>query len=96
MSFGRAETRRMVVVDPVAGEVTHLVVEPEHRQGLGRLVPLALVEVRADGVRLGCTLAEFGRLELAEETRCRAAAVPAGRTDESGRLAESHAGNVHH
>jgi hypothetical protein len=57
MSFGRAETRRMVVVDPVAGEVTHLVVEPEHRQGLGRLVPLALVEVRADGVRLGCTLA---------------------------------------
>jgi sporulation protein YlmC with PRC-barrel domain len=57
-----------VVVDPVAGTVTHLVVEPEHRQRLGRLVPLALVEVTADGVRLGCTQAEFGRLELAEET----------------------------
>lgn len=27
-----------VVVDPVARAVTHLVVEPAHRQGLGRLV----------------------------------------------------------
>ena len=33
-----------VVVDPVAREVTHLVVEPEHRSGLGRLVPLDLVD----------------------------------------------------
>lgn len=29
-----------VVVDPIARMVTHLVVEPKHRQGLGRLVPL--------------------------------------------------------
>ena len=29
-----------VVVDPVARELTHLVIEPEHRSGLGRLVPL--------------------------------------------------------
>jgi hypothetical protein len=57
-----------VVVDPVGRTVTHLVVEPEHRHGLGRLVPLSLAEVTADGVRLGCTRAEFGRLELAEET----------------------------
>ena len=33
-----------VVVDPVAKAVTHLVVEPKHRQGLGRLVPLDLVD----------------------------------------------------
>jgi sporulation protein YlmC with PRC-barrel domain len=58
-----------VVVDPVARTVTHLVVEPERQQGLGRLVPLALAEVTADGVRLRCTLAEFGRLERAGETR---------------------------
>ena len=48
--------------------MTHLVVEPEHRQGRGRLVPLALAGVTADGVRLGCTRAEFGKLELAQET----------------------------
>jgi hypothetical protein len=54
-----------VVADPVAGTVTHLAVEPEHRQGL---VPLALAEVTADGVRFGCTLAEFARLDLAEDT----------------------------
>ena len=32
-----------VVVNPVAQTVTHLVVEPKHRAGLGRLVPLELV-----------------------------------------------------
>jgi len=31
-----------VIVDPVAAAVAHLVVEPEHRRGLGRLVPLGL------------------------------------------------------
>ena len=48
-----------VVVDPVARELTHLVVEPEHRSGLGRLVPLDMVEADGDGVRLRYTLAEF-------------------------------------
>jgi sporulation protein YlmC with PRC-barrel domain len=57
-----------VVVDPVARELTHLVVEPEHRSGLGRLVPLDLVESGADDVRLGCTLAQFEKLAAAEET----------------------------
>ena len=46
-----------VVVDPVARAVTHLVVEPKHRQGLGRLVPLDLVEDTTDGVLLRCTTA---------------------------------------
>ncbi len=32
-----------LVVDPLVGEVTHIVVEPKHREGIGRLVPLALV-----------------------------------------------------
>jgi sporulation protein YlmC with PRC-barrel domain len=57
-----------VVVDPVARELTHLVVEPEHRAGLGRLVPLDMVEAGADEVRLRYTLAEFEKLPSAEET----------------------------
>jgi sporulation protein YlmC with PRC-barrel domain len=58
-----------VVVDPVARVVTHLVVEPEHRQGLGRLVPLGLVEVTEDGIRLDCTRAAFEKLDPAEQTQ---------------------------
>jgi sporulation protein YlmC with PRC-barrel domain len=59
-----------VVVNPVAEVVTHLVVEPAHREGLGRLVPLDLVDVEADSgeVKMHCTLAEFAKLEAAEET----------------------------
>jgi sporulation protein YlmC with PRC-barrel domain len=59
-----------VVVDPVAREVTHLVVEPEHRQGLGRLVPLNLVDDTSTGeIRLNCTMEEFEKLDHAEETQ---------------------------
>lgn len=57
-----------VVVDPVAREVTHLVIEPEHRSGLGRLVPLDLVDSGTGEVRLRCTLEEFEKLPHAEET----------------------------
>jgi len=57
-----------VVVDPVAREVTHLVIEPEHRSGLGRLVPLDLVAAGAGDVRLRCTREEFEALPPAEET----------------------------
>jgi hypothetical protein len=58
-----------VIVDPVAEAVTHLVVEPEHRGGPGRLVPLRLIDATADQVRLSCTQAEFEELDPAEETR---------------------------
>jgi len=58
-----------VVVDPIARTVTHLVVGPEHRHGLGRLVPLDLVSVVAGEIRVRCTLAEFNKLELGEETQ---------------------------
>jgi sporulation protein YlmC with PRC-barrel domain len=58
-----------VIVDPVAEAVTHLVVEPEHRLGLGRLVPLSLIDATSGQVRLRCTRAEFGKLEPAEETQ---------------------------
>ena len=57
-----------VVVDPIARAVTHLVVEPKHRTGLGRLVPLDLVDATTGELRLRCTQAAFERLESAEET----------------------------
>jgi PRC-barrel domain protein len=57
------------VVDPVAKSMTHLVVEPAHRVGLGRLVPLKLAtEAASDVVTLACTIAEFEQLESAEST----------------------------
>jgi sporulation protein YlmC with PRC-barrel domain len=59
-----------VIVDPVAEALTHLVVEPKHRQGLGKLVPLALVGAASgDTLRLRCTKAEFEQLDPAEETQ---------------------------
>jgi sporulation protein YlmC with PRC-barrel domain len=58
-----------VVIDPVARAVTHLVVEPKGRQGLGRLVPLDLVDATAGEIRLRCTVAEFEKLDSAEETQ---------------------------
>jgi len=58
-----------VVVDPVARVLTHLVVEPKHRSGLGKLVPLDLVDATTGEVRLACTLAQFDKLEPAEETQ---------------------------
>ncbi len=60
-----------LVIDPVARAVTHLVVEPRHRPGLGRLVPLDLVDIDAatpKEVRLRCTRAEFDQLGVAEDT----------------------------
>jgi sporulation protein YlmC with PRC-barrel domain len=58
-----------VVIDPIDRAVTHLVVEPTHRQGLARLVPLDLVDVFRAEVLLRCTLAEFSQLDHAEETQ---------------------------
>jgi len=73
---GRCGSLVRVVVDPIARAVTHLVVEPEHRSGLGRLVPVDLVGT-GDGadptdsghLQLTCTTAEFSSLEEAEETQ---------------------------
>jgi sporulation protein YlmC with PRC-barrel domain len=68
-----------VVVDPIARTVTHLVVEPPHRSGLGRLVPVDLVDTdpaspdpagrTGEDLRLRCTMTEFEKLESAEQTQ---------------------------
>ena len=57
-----------VVIDPIVRRLTHLIIEPTHRQGLGRLVPLELVASYNGNVMLRCSLEEFERLDMAEET----------------------------
>ena len=58
-----------VVVDPIAKSMTHLVVEPTHRLGLGRLVPVELATETGDEIALACTIAEFEQLDSAEATQ---------------------------
>jgi sporulation protein YlmC with PRC-barrel domain len=55
------------ILDPAARTVTHLVIQPRHRSGSGRLVPVHLVDEAAGEIRLHCTLAEFDTLDPAEE-----------------------------
>jgi len=57
-----------IIVNPVTREVTHLAVDPKHRPGAGRLVPVDLVDATAGQIRLRCTLAEFQTLPPAQET----------------------------
>jgi sporulation protein YlmC with PRC-barrel domain len=60
---------RRVVIDPVAREITHLVVEPRHRRDAGHLVPIDLMASTAKEIQLRCTKSEFDSLEVAEETQ---------------------------
>ena len=55
-----------MIVDPATDTVTHLVIEPRHGRHPGRLVPLDLIDTTSGGIRLRCTLAEFGELDYAE------------------------------
>ncbi len=66
-SDGLGGELRRIIIDPAAGTVTHLVVEPNHRKQPGRLVPLDLVNTTAGGIRLRCTIAELDQLDPAEE-----------------------------
>jgi sporulation protein YlmC with PRC-barrel domain len=58
-----------LVVDPRARTVTNLVVRVKHRRILDRLVPVGLVEAAegGSGVRLGCSVDDFDKLDPAEE-----------------------------
>ena len=60
------EVRRLII-DPATEIVTHLVIQPGHRQEAGRLVPVRLVETADGDIRLRCTRAEFGELDHAAE-----------------------------
>jgi len=57
-----------IILNPVTREVTHLAVDPKHRHGPGRLVPVDLVDATTGQIRLRCPLAEFQMLRLAQET----------------------------
>ena len=57
-----------LIIDPATETVTHLVIQPKNWQGVGRLVPLDLVDTTAGDIRLRCTVEEFGELEPAQET----------------------------
>lgn len=59
---------KSVVVDRGTRTVTHLVVEPRHREGLARLVPLDHVDAAAGTIQLRYSEAEFKDLSAAEET----------------------------
>jgi sporulation protein YlmC with PRC-barrel domain len=56
-----------LIVDPETQAVTHLVIKPKHRGEPGRLVPIDRVDAAAGGIRLRCTMAEFGKFDPAEE-----------------------------
>jgi sporulation protein YlmC with PRC-barrel domain len=58
---------RRAILDPDTRTVTHLVIEPRHWKANGRLVPIGLVDATGAEIRLRCSLAEFERLEPAEE-----------------------------
>lgn len=80
-----------IVVNPVARTVTHLVVEPKHRVGLGRLVPVQLVvEGSTDPLEIRCTQKEFDALEHAEETQF----FPAGAAESSAGSAGDPSGGL--
>jgi hypothetical protein len=59
---------KSVVVDRGTRTATHLVVEPRHRSGLARLVPLDHVDATGGTIQLRYTEAEFKDLSAAEET----------------------------
>jgi len=59
-----------VVIDPIAKQVTHLVVEPNNGDDIARLVPIDLVENSGDDaheVKLRCTAEDVRQLEHVHE-----------------------------
>ena len=66
---GSCGTLKRLVIDPVARELTHLIIGPEHPPDAARLVPIDLVDPTAAGLQLRCTVAEFAALNPAEETQ---------------------------
>jgi hypothetical protein len=56
-----------IVVDPVDRTITHLVVEPKHRFGLGRLLPVDRLDAGAEGIHFRGDLAAFEAADSAED-----------------------------
>ncbi len=75
-SDGPCGILRRVVVDPGSRVITHLVVEPRHGAGAGRLVPLGLVTSADAPLQLSCGRSDFAQLDEADEKR-----LPVGADD---------------
>jgi sporulation protein YlmC with PRC-barrel domain len=56
-----------LIFDPATCTLTHLAIQPGHQQEAARLVPVHLAKATDDGIRLHCTLAEFGKFDHAVE-----------------------------
>jgi sporulation protein YlmC with PRC-barrel domain len=69
-----------IVIDPIRKRVTHLVVQPEHRHDLARLVAIERAQPLADpeaGIKLDYTLAQINELEpLQKSAYLRVGEVP--------------------
>lgn len=77
---------RRLIVDAVDRRVSHLAVKPDGLQG-GRLVPADLIASAGNEILLRCTIAEFTRLEAAEETsREHSASWPYSGDEQGGRF----------
>lgn len=81
----------VVVLDPVANKLTHVVVQPDAADDPARLVPAHLVWPGPDGVDMNCTLARFEEFEPVAD-------VPAGevsvRRGEPVRATDGEVGTV--
>lgn len=58
---------RRVIVDPDDRQATHLVVGSQHWTGMGRLVPMDLVQTGGEEPRLRCSKTELEALKEADE-----------------------------
>jgi sporulation protein YlmC with PRC-barrel domain len=64
---GPCGTLVRVVLDPIAGVVTHLIVQSRREHEPAKLVPVELVDSAAGVIRLKCSSAEFESLDPARE-----------------------------
>ena len=77
-----------IVIDPQTRRLTHLVVQPHHRNEEARLVPVDRCQAGDSGdatISLGCTIAEMGQFErIRQSAYLRLAGpsrIPIGRSD---------------
>src|SRR5215831_1022461 len=75
-----------IIVNPVAREVTHLAVDPTHRRGPGRLVPVDLVDATTGQIQLGCTLTEFQALGPSQEAESVRGLDPTGQPNAANQV----------
>jgi sporulation protein YlmC with PRC-barrel domain len=65
---GACGVLKRVVVNPVAGAITHLAVEPKHGRAAGHLVPIEYVTSTGKRIELDCTRAQLAEFDEAEES----------------------------